>query len=195
MSRLRRQSALLLVVCGIALASSSVLAQWLKYPTAGVPRTGDGKFNPSAPAPRMPDGKPDFSGIWLTDNPNCGLRATRTLVCGSNCPCRAKASTWASSLPGGLPYQPWLAALVKERTANDAKDDPHVRCLPGHVPARVRAAAPVEVRPDAGPARDAQRDERGLPSGVHSTGGRFRRIRCLHGRDTPLRHGPATRSW
>jgi hypothetical protein len=34
------------------------------------------------------------------------------------------------TLPGGLPYQPWLATLVKERTANDAKDDPHVRCLP-----------------------------------------------------------------
>jgi len=34
------------------------------------------------------------------------------------------------SLKGGLPYQPWLAALVKERTANNAKDDPHVACLP-----------------------------------------------------------------
>jgi len=34
------------------------------------------------------------------------------------------------SLKGGLPYQPWLVALVKERTANNAKDDPHVACLP-----------------------------------------------------------------
>ena len=33
-------------------------------------------------------------------------------------------------LPGGLPYQPWLVPIVKERTANDAKDDPHIRCLP-----------------------------------------------------------------
>jgi hypothetical protein len=33
-------------------------------------------------------------------------------------------------LPGGLPYQPWLAALVEERIANQAKDDPHIRCLP-----------------------------------------------------------------
>ena len=33
-------------------------------------------------------------------------------------------------LPGGLPYQPWLASIVKERTANKAIDDPHVRCLP-----------------------------------------------------------------
>jgi hypothetical protein len=33
-------------------------------------------------------------------------------------------------LPGGLPYQPWLVPIVKERTANDAIDDPHIRCLP-----------------------------------------------------------------
>ena len=33
-------------------------------------------------------------------------------------------------LPGGLPYQPWLAPLVKEHIANKAKDDPHIKCLP-----------------------------------------------------------------
>ena len=33
-------------------------------------------------------------------------------------------------LPGGLPYQPWLIPIVKQRTANDAIDDPHIRCLP-----------------------------------------------------------------
>jgi hypothetical protein len=33
-------------------------------------------------------------------------------------------------LPGGLPYQPWVAALVQERTGNQAKDDPHIKCLP-----------------------------------------------------------------
>jgi len=32
-------------------------------------------------------------------------------------------------LPGGLPYQPWLASLVKQRTANHAIDAPHVRCF------------------------------------------------------------------
>src|SRR6266566_292725 len=41
-------------------------AQWLNYPTPGIPRTPDGKPNLSAPAPRTPDGKPDFSGIWAT---------------------------------------------------------------------------------------------------------------------------------
>jgi hypothetical protein len=32
--------------------------------------------------------------------------------------------------PGGLPLQPWAAALVKKRTAENSKDDPHARCLP-----------------------------------------------------------------
>jgi hypothetical protein len=39
-------------------------AQWLNYPTAGVPRLPNGKPNLSAPAPRTTDGKPDLSGIW-----------------------------------------------------------------------------------------------------------------------------------
>jgi hypothetical protein len=30
----------------------------------------------------------------------------------------------------GLPYQQWLVPLVRERTDNLAKDDPHIRCLP-----------------------------------------------------------------
>jgi len=39
-------------------------AQWLHYPTPGIPRTADGKPNLSGPAPRTAEGKPDFSGVW-----------------------------------------------------------------------------------------------------------------------------------
>ena len=110
--------------------SAPVLAQWLKYPTAGVPRTADGKVNMSATAPRLADGKPDFSGIWITGNPLCPQGNGESLVCGVELPMAREGINMGVSLPGGLPYQPWLAALVKERTATDAKDDPHVRCLP-----------------------------------------------------------------
>ena len=42
-------------------------AQWLDYPTKGIPRTTDGKPNLTAPAPKTPDGKPDLAGLWLGD--------------------------------------------------------------------------------------------------------------------------------
>ena len=37
---------------------------------------------------------------------------------------------FGAKLPGGLPYQPWAAALVKERTAELYKDDPVGICKP-----------------------------------------------------------------
>jgi hypothetical protein len=40
-------------------------AQWLDFPTPGIPRTPDGKPNLSAPVPRTADGKPDLSGVWM----------------------------------------------------------------------------------------------------------------------------------
>jgi len=115
------------VILGTAFAASPLAAQWINYPTAGVPRKADGNVDMSAPAPRMATGKPDFSGIWTSDDyaPRPGVPlnlhdavASRYMV------------NLGAGLPGGLPYRPWLAALVKERKANQAKDDPHIRCLP-----------------------------------------------------------------
>jgi hypothetical protein len=114
----------------VAVSGATVLAQWLKYPTAGVPKSANGKPNLSAPAPRTADGKPDFSGIWLTDSPCARSQDPESLTCGSELPMGREGINMGAGLPGGLPYQPWLAALVKKRTAEDAKDDPHVVCLP-----------------------------------------------------------------
>ena len=43
---------------------TTVAAQWLNYPAAGIPRLPDGRPNLSAPAPRSPDGRPDLFGVW-----------------------------------------------------------------------------------------------------------------------------------
>jgi hypothetical protein len=120
-------------------------AQWLNYPSAGVPRKPGGKVDMFAAAPRMPDGKPDFSGIWTTAEPN---RRTEELSSPKQeqdprnpapaqtpgDPARITASRQMANigvdLPGGLPYQPWLVPIVRERTDNLAKDDPHIKCLP-----------------------------------------------------------------
>src|SRR5689334_22623670 len=47
--------------------SGHLSAQWLNYPTAGIPRGRDGKPNLSAPAPKAADGKPDLTGVWMAD--------------------------------------------------------------------------------------------------------------------------------
>jgi len=105
--------------------SVSLHAQWLNYPTRGVPRTADGKPNLAAPAPRMPDGKPDLSGIWQLDAPSAcpGCQVDYTPA--------PEFLNLGAKLPGGLPYQPWAAALVKERTEQLGKDDPVGLCKPG----------------------------------------------------------------
>jgi hypothetical protein len=110
-------------------STAPAAAQWLKYPTFGAPRTADGKVNLTAPTPRLANGKPDLSGLWTADQscpqpgPGCGRTGPGPFA-------SHELNDIGVSLPGGLPYQPWLAALVKERTANHAKDDPHVRCFP-----------------------------------------------------------------
>jgi hypothetical protein len=126
-------SALIAVVIAVVFgASSPLVAQWLKYPTAGVPRTADGKVNLKAPTPRTHDGKPDFSGMWFTDDP---IPCQRTgvadfLECGVELPISRFGINIAMGVPGGLPYLPATAELVKKRTAEQSKDDPHARCMP-----------------------------------------------------------------
>ena len=48
----------------VVVFSVSASAQWLNYRDLRIPRTADGKPNLKAPAPKLPDGTPDFSGIW-----------------------------------------------------------------------------------------------------------------------------------
>ena len=123
-----------LVVMAAPLASPRLTAQWLNHPTPGVPRTADGTVDMRAPAPRLADGKPDLSGLWMTAEPNRGTRATAPPKDEPGDQANIAASRQMRDigvdLPGGLPYQPWLVPIVKERTGNEAIDDPHIRCLP-----------------------------------------------------------------
>src|ERR1700674_1721022 len=54
----------LATVTVLLVGAPALFAQWPVYPTAGVPKTADGKPNLTGPVPRAADGKPDLSGIW-----------------------------------------------------------------------------------------------------------------------------------
>lgn len=116
---------LIAISLGAFLAATGASAQWLKYPTAGVPRLPDGTINLKAPAPRMADGKPDLSGIWYLHFDACGPFGCADYQAGP------EFFNFGAKLAGGPPYLPWAAALVKEREAQLAKDDPIGLCRPG----------------------------------------------------------------
>jgi hypothetical protein len=122
------------VVLG-ALCAPPLLAQWFHYPTPGVPRLSNGKPNLTASAPKTADGKPDLTGVWLIGN---ALPCPKDLGDGDDCiekiPLSHEAVDFGANMPGGLPYQPWAAALVKQRVADHSKDDPHARCMPPNFP-------------------------------------------------------------
>ena len=139
---IRRRLNSILVLIVITGASGSLGAQWFRHPSPNAPRTASGEVDLAATTPRLPNGKPDLSGVWMTGEPACVIRGVLPLAelvallpPTRKCPPRTASFSRHSinigiDMPGGLPYQPWLAKLVAERTANQSIDDPHIRCLP-----------------------------------------------------------------
>src|SRR5271154_1122104 len=91
----------------------SASAQWINYPTHGIPRTADGKPNLSAPAPKTAGGKPDFSGVWE----HLDSRGAAYYLKGID-----------------IPWQPWAKAQFDKNTRDNLIDNPESRCLPRGVP-------------------------------------------------------------
>jgi len=117
---------LVLSVAVVLLGGVSASAQWQNVPRAAVPRGPDGHPNLSAPAPRLADGKPDFSGVW---NPPLGY--LRDLQ---------------KDVKEPIPFQPWAKALYDERAAGKHwQDEPDANCLPQGVPKVLLAPAPWRV--------------------------------------------------
>ncbi len=139
---------------------STLLAQWPSYPTPNVPKLADGKPNMEGPVPRTAWDKPDLSGIWMFQGtrgprrgapgvagsgpgpaappsatapapaPPPGPPPTGGLGQGSRPPGISEFFDIGSTVPGGLPFTPWAAALRKERKENNNKDNPDAHCLP-----------------------------------------------------------------
>ena len=102
-------------------------AQWLNYKVPGVPRTKTGEVDVNAPTPRQ-NGRPDLSGLWIPeDNRPCPPGGCADM----KVPQEFINIGW--SLKGGLPYQPWAEALMKERTRENRLHDPISFCKPAGI--------------------------------------------------------------
>jgi Domain of unknown function (DUF3471) len=116
-SLVRLAAALLASVLFASTMSTPVIAQWINFPTPGIPRLPDGKPNLAAPTPQTADGKPDLSGVW---------RAARTGEYGYD------FNVARQLKPEDV--QPWAEALRRQRVQDFRKDSPLARCLPVSVP-------------------------------------------------------------
>jgi hypothetical protein len=106
----------LALLVAMVFAVAPAAAQWLRHPTAGIPRTADGRPDLRAAAPRSAEGRPALAGLWRPSG-----RIIFDIATGLK--------------PGDtIPYQPWAEKLVNERRADDTKDDPTAACIVGGVP-------------------------------------------------------------
>jgi hypothetical protein len=108
----------LFLAAALTFLTTPASAQWIDFPTPGIPRLADGKPNLAAPAPKMQDGKPDLSGIWRAAGRGgeygYDFDITRDLK------------------PGAV--LPWAESVRLKQVQNFRKDSPLAACRPVSVP-------------------------------------------------------------
>lgn len=115
-----------LTTVAIALVAVPAAAQWLNYPTPGIPRLPGGQPNLAAPAPRAADGRPDFSGVWAAE---CSIYDS------GGCFLQSRFFDLARDLkPEDVQMTPWASAIQEQRESRRHVDDPYGYCLPPGVP-------------------------------------------------------------
>jgi len=166
-----------LVVAALVTAALGCLeAQSVNYRDPAIPRSGDGRPNLSAPAPRL-NGKPDLSGVWQAERTPV---SEFVRVLGPGLPAiqpdlnditKHVLNVLWDVPPGEQPLRPEGAAIMQQRQKS-GRDFPTAYCQPSSLPAAllvlefkiVQASRQLVVLPGNGdPARQIYIDGRSLP--------------------------------
>jgi hypothetical protein len=133
----------IIVAAVFCAGATSAQAQWVNHPSAGIPRTKDGKPNLSAPAPRGANGKPDLSGVWSTDPTPLaemdrlfpGMQAFAVPGDDPRMFTKYFLNIFADFKPEEVPFRPEAAqAFGRHMQMTTADQAPTARCFPAGIP-------------------------------------------------------------
>jgi len=144
---MRRSIRAATTIVSVTLVSAN--AQWLNYPSRGIPRTRDGKPNLSAPTTRGSNGRPRLSGLWQTESAPRTVLA-RLIPDATNGVGEEPLSQYFINIlsdfkPEAEPLRPDAAAQYRQRARNFASESPLPRCLPEGMPLVEMAPAPYKI--------------------------------------------------
>ena len=112
----------------VAALSSTLLAQWPNHPDPSVPRTKAGEPDLDAPAPRTR--RRQARPLRPVAGAERRSRPRRRAAGAADAPPPAGFRDVGQNIKGGLPLTPLGQELLKQRVANNSKDNPEAWCLP-----------------------------------------------------------------